>query len=81
MAKRKDENTLRIIGLEEKVAAPQAEPIKPKVSFDAWWLQAQQQYGLSSDLKDIVRKHFQARGFLNTGEFLKGIKDFGFHGA
>lgn len=61
-----------------KQAAPQAAFIP--VSFDAWWLQAQSKYKFKSELKEAIRKHFTARGFINDSRrYDQGLKDFGYN--
>ena len=80
MSRKKDENSLRIVGLEEERAAfvPLPAPILPKMSFDTWWLLAQQRLSLRIELKEAVKKHLEARGFMKTGDFEKGLIDFGY---
>ncbi len=82
MADPKRRKDLKIVGLEQK-AQPQALPSRalPAVSFDAWWLLAQGRHGLSADLKDAVKNHMRAKGFLQAGRFDDGLKDFGVSGT
>jgi hypothetical protein len=56
----------------QEVKAP-----KISMSFDAWWLLAQNMHGLKPMLKDAVKKHMEAKGFLANEEYAKGLKDFG----
>ena len=49
------------------------------ISFDVWWIQAQNKYKLSPNLRDSVKKHFEARGFMNYKTFNEGLRDFGFN--
>lgn len=51
--------------------------VKPKMSFDAWWVMAQRATGLKASMKMPVYKHLKARGFLASGDFNAGLKDFG----
>jgi hypothetical protein len=46
--------------------------------FDSWWMQAMSKWKLNDALKEPVRKHFQARGFLESGKYEDGLRDFGF---
>lgn len=75
--KRKRE--VRILGQEE--AAPikdkLPDPIKPKVTYDAWWVMAQRKYNLKPVMNEVLFKHFKARGFLESGDFDAGISDYG----
>ncbi|MGH7241309.1 MAG: hypothetical protein ACREGB_03370 [Candidatus Saccharimonadales bacterium] len=70
---------LKIVGTEDKqtdsVVLPTA--AKPKLSFDAWWAQAQQNYKLKPELQNTLKRHFESRGFMASQEFDKGLKDFG----
>lgn len=62
----------------EKPSAPEA-PYIP-MSFDTWWIQAQSKYKFKQELKEAVRKHFAARGFLDDSrKFDKGLIDFGYN--
>jgi len=63
----------------EPVAIRQEEtqPIKRQISFDDWWTTVEYKYKLKSSMKEAVRLHFKARGFLQSGDFTNGIKDFG----
>lgn len=46
-----------------------------QVSFDEWWaLEGNQKF--PERLKDVIRKHLKARGFIE-GKFDEGLKDFG----
>lgn len=69
---------------EEAPKAPQAQGTQQTphipISFDAWWLQTQSKYKLRAELKEAVRKHFTARGFINDSrKFEQGLKDFGYN--
>lgn len=46
--------------------------------FDSWWMQAMSKFKLKADLKEPVRKHFESRGFMASGKYEDGLKDFGF---
>lgn len=72
---------LSIVGeqAQEVVQAPAVEASFAQVSYDAWWLQAQQKYNFKPELKESVKKHFEAKGFINDSrKFNDGLKDFGF---
>jgi hypothetical protein len=50
------------------------------ISFDAWWLQTQSKYKFKPELKEAIKKHFMARGFINdSSKFEQGLKDFGYN--
>jgi hypothetical protein len=71
-----------VVGQQAQPAA-QAVEQKPKnldipISFDAWWIQVQNKYKFSPNLRDAVRKHFEARGFMDYKKFNDGLRDFGF---
>ena len=55
------------------VSTTKAQPIKPIVTFEQWWAAK----GIPSKYKIAVKKHFEARGFMASQEFDKGLKDFG----
>jgi len=89
---RKDRNSqqkpLRIVESEDKAyqdayqqsqaeATEEAKPVKRQISFDDWWATAEYYYKLKPELREAIKKHFEARGFLASGEFDNGIKDFG----
>ena len=63
----------------EAPAAPAEEfkPAKRQVSFDEWWSTAEYYFKLKPALRESVKKHFEARGFMASGDFDNGIKDFG----
>lgn len=72
--KYKEQPTLKIVGQSDpQPANTETAPIKPQLSFDAWFMQK----GLKSELKNILKKHFDARGFMASKEFDTGLKDFG----
>jgi hypothetical protein len=48
------------------------------ISFDRWWLQTQSKYNFKPSLKIAVKKHFEARGFMDYKKFNAGLRDFGF---
>jgi hypothetical protein len=78
MAKKKEEPKLKIVGEQEEAPRqPEIAPIEAKLSFDAWWMMKAQSLKLKPELKNAVKKHFESRGFLQTGDFDKAIKDFG----
>ena len=47
------------------------------IGFDTWWMLAEKRLKLRSDTKEAVKRHFKARGYLVSGDFEAGIKDFG----
>lgn len=79
MAKKKHKQPdLVIIGREEiQEQAQQIEQIKPDINFDAWWVLKAQSLKLKPEMKSAVMKHFEARGFMESGDFDNGIIDFG----
>ncbi len=78
MAKKKDEPKLVIVGeVQEAPQLPETPPIQAKLTFDAWWMMKSNSLKLKPELKNAVKKHFESRGFLQSGEFDKGIEDFG----
>lgn len=72
---------LVIIGRDTQDDAPempsQPDIIKPVINFDAWWIMKAQSLKLKPEMKDAVKKHFMARGFMDSGDFDNGIIDFG----
>lgn len=69
-----------IVGSEQPISAkPAALPKRnqPVLTFDAWWMLAQNTYKLALHLKEPVYKHFKARGFLESKKFDEGLRDFG----
>ena len=71
---------LEIVGeVEKKKMVNKKLPAKnvPQLSFDAWWLRTQKKHNFAQDMKEIVFKHFRARGFLKSKKFDEGLKDFG----
>lgn len=64
--------------LEQKQVQQEAPHIP--VSFDAWWLQTQSKYKFKPELKEAIKRHFTARGFINDSRmFEQGLKDFGYN--
>lgn len=51
---------------------------KQKHSFDTWWLLESHKRKLPEKLKIALEIHFKARGFMDSGDFEAGLKDFGF---
>jgi hypothetical protein len=70
---------IRIVGQQEPIvkAEPPAE-IKSEITFDQWWIMVLGAKKLKSELKTAIRKHFEARGFMQSKKFDDGLKDFGF---
>lgn len=82
MSKRKEQKKdFTVVGQEVKQQQPtaQVQPKEVPMTFDEWWLQTQQKLKLKPELKLAMRKHFEARGFINDSKkFNDGLKDFGF---
>ncbi len=70
---------VRILGQDEVVQTKDVlpEPIKPKLTYEAWWVLAQRKYNLKPVMQEVLFKHFKARGFLESGDFESGISDYG----
>lgn len=49
-----------------------------QIPFESWWIQTQNRLNLKPDLQESVKKHFQARGFMDSKDFNGGLRDFGF---
>lgn len=80
-SKKKKTPDLVVVGqkTEEKAARPASrKPIDIPLSFDAWWLQIQSEHKLRPELKNSVKRHFEAKGFLDSKKFNDGLRDFGF---
>lgn len=77
--RQKQQDKLVIIGRPqtEPEYVPQIEEAKPIISFDAWWIMKAQSLNLKPEMKNAVKKHFEARGFMQSGDFDGGIIDFG----
>lgn len=76
----KNENKqVTIVGAEETPAPAQKPPAPNRIvqSFDAWWVLTAQSKNLRSTLKEAIQRHFEARGFMESKEFDKGLQDFG----
>lgn len=52
-------------------------PITAFVSFDSWWAMSQRKYKFEPYMKEVLYKHFTARGFMESGAFDDGLSDFG----
>ena len=80
MKRTEKKQEVTIVGQEEVPvqAEQQAAPVKPDISFDQWWAQAQNQYKFKPALKKAVECHFKARGFMESKDFEKGLRDFGY---
>lgn len=78
MAKKDNRKELTIVGQQSAVINEELpEPAIPRMEYDAWWLLTQRRLNLSSSLKEALRRHFRARGFLDSGKYDDGLKDFG----
>lgn len=73
----KKEEVRIIRQVEENSQAEAPKPKQANISFDQWWLETQTKFKLKPALKEAVRKHLQARGFMENGEYDKGLSDFG----
>lgn len=59
-------------------SAPEA--LYTPMSFDTWWIQIQSKHKFKPELKESMRKHFTARGFINDSrKFDQGLRDFGYN--
>jgi hypothetical protein len=82
MAKKDARKELMIVGQEQPAqSASLPEPIMPRMEYDAWWLLTQRRLNLQPTLKVALKKHFQARGFLESGRYDDGLRDFGIEGS
>jgi hypothetical protein len=76
-----EQTEVTVIGMDDGQTSAQQAPLparaKPTMTFNSFWLLAQRKYNLKPSLKDPVYKHMRARGFLATGDFHAGLKDFG----
>lgn len=81
MPKKKEQPKLIIVGESEQKKPVETQlvkkPVKMPLSFDAWWLLTQQKLKLKPELKESVKKHLQARGFMQNENYDEGLKDFG----
>jgi len=70
---------LEIVGetAEKKVNQKLPEKKIPQLTFDAWWVRSQKVYNFGADMKEVIFKHFRARGFLKNKKFDEGLNDFG----
>ena len=78
MAKRRDEPKFTLIN-ENTMQKPVEliQPLKIQLDFDSWWLITQNRLKLKPELKESVKKHFLARGFMAQNDFDAGLIDFG----
>lgn len=83
MGRKREEKPQLIVVGEQEAPQPKAAPapapkrVRIPMTFDAWWLLKQSQYGLRPELKESVRKHLEARGFMADEDFDEGLRDFG----
>lgn len=78
MAKRKDELKVTIVGAEKpQEPTVYVPPLRPQLDFDSWWLMTQHRLKLKPELKEAIKKHFMARGFMARKDFDAGLIDFG----
>lgn len=80
MAKPKEQNPLIIVGAASKKAkqAQLPDAITPIMGFDQWWLLTQSRLGLAASVKEALKNHMKSRGFLSTGRYDDGLRDFGY---
>jgi hypothetical protein len=62
---------------EKTLKSISSKPFMISLSFDKWWLMTMQKLDLTPSMKIAVKKHFEARGFMKTGNFEGGLEDFG----
>lgn len=77
MARKKEESKLVIAGQEQKAPVVQVAPLRLQLDFDSWWMLTQQRLKLRPELKESLRKHLIARGFMARSDFDAGLQDFG----
>ena len=80
MAKKTKKNKqmqIRTFEPKPKVSRSQITEKKEKISFDSWWLLVSSLKNIKPELKDIVQKHFRARGYWEKQDWDNGLKDFG----
>ena len=53
-------------------------PQLPQLSFDAWFTKTASERKFSPSLKEALKLHFEAKGFMKEKRFDEGLKDFGF---
>lgn len=53
------------------------EPL-PQLSFDAWFTKVATERKFNSSLKESLKLHFEANGFMKDKQFDQGLKHFGF---
>lgn len=69
-----------IVSSEAQAPAQKPAPAKPNqipVSFDEWYLQAAHGRNWRPAMKLAIKNHFEARGFMKSKDFKKGLEDFG----
>jgi hypothetical protein len=74
MAK-KDQQTLQTL---QNSSHQNAAPVQ-NMEFDAWWAQVSSKYDFGESLKQAVKLHVKARGFWDSKEWNKGLRDFGYN--
>lgn len=82
MGKKEQKREVLIVG-QQKPTIPieLPDPIVPKMEYEAWWLITQRRLNLSPSLKEALKRHFKARGFLESGRYDDGLKDFGINAS
>ena len=82
-ARKEIKRDVEIVGEQKQVAM--AKPSAPEamhiaVSFDDWWLQTAQKYKFKPELKESVKKHFEAKGYISDSrKYNEGLRNFGFN--
>ena len=76
--KQEEPKMFKLVGQSEpKSPKPQATaPKRPAMSYESWWMLTQKKYDFPLYMKEVLYKHFKARGFLSSS-FDEGLKDFG----
>ena len=77
MARKKEEQKLVIAGQEQKAPEAPIAPLRLQLDFDSWWMLTQQRLKLRPELKESLRKHLIARGFMARADYDAGLQDFG----
>lgn len=50
----------------------------PQLNFDAWFAKVSTERNFNPSLKEALKLHFQANGFMENKKFDEGLKHFGF---
>lgn len=82
MAKRREnKKTFQVVGQDQEQAETPSrkEEIHIPISFDAWWIVTASKYGFKAELKESIKKHFEAKGITDSRDFKAGLRDFGYN--